>query len=451
MEHAVIQNRAAARRIVRAVLARDMACAEQALRDEGVTITTATEQPGQRRFPRRGKALTVVTLGAGIVACGAPERIEWLRANLEHLDRDEIFSAATICRLAHFVEPDKQTLGGPDLKYVCSAADLRSGSVPDGIDIATLEEKAIPDLYRFPGFRNALAYRRETSRPDVLATVATRGGDVVGIAGASADCDEMWQIGVDVVAGERGRGIGRALVGQLTHEVLGRGRLPYYSTHVANLRSRTLAVSLGYWPAWVELGTRTPTNLINAVIDDGAEASHAPTLSDGTIVLGGYNLDDVAAHLAGEDEEQARRFGWYPNRSTPETVRQFIIQGQRDWQTGYARRAFAIRFASTSTLVGGCEIRLRDEGCAEMSYWTFPAYRRRGLAARAVRLACDYAFEALGVERMELYIEPDNHASRGVAHRAGFRQEGLLRRRGRFGSERRDFVLYARLAIDPVD
>jgi RimJ/RimL family protein N-acetyltransferase len=81
-----------------------------------------------------------------------------------------------------------------------------------------------------------------------------------------------------------------------------------------------------------------------------------------------------------------------------------------------------------------------------MSYWTFPPFRGRGYATRGIRLVCDWAFAELGVERMEIYVEADNLASRGAARRARFTEEGVLR--GRFGAERRDLVLYSRLPSD---
>ena len=43
-------------------------------------------------------------------------------------------------------------------------------------------------------------------------------------------------------------------------------------------------------------------------------------MTDGVGVLNGFTLDDAEAHLAGEDEEQARRFGWYPARLTLERL-----------------------------------------------------------------------------------------------------------------------------------
>ncbi len=174
----------------------------------------------------------------------------------------------------------------------------------------------------------------------------------------------------------------------------------------------------------------------------------APTLTDGVVVLDGHTLDDLDAHLAGEDDEQARRLGWYPASSTVETVRAAILRWQEEWRLGGATRAFAVRDAAAGELVGQCEVRLRDAAIGEMSYVVFAPYRGRGFASRAVRLACDYAFAELGVERMELYIEPDNLASRGVARKAGFVEEGVLRKQGKVGDGRRDMLICSRLPPD---
>ena len=52
----------------------------------------------------------------------------------------------------------------------------------------------------------------------------------------------------------------------------------------------------------------------NATSWPGATLGRAmvPSLTDGVIVLNGHTDDDVAAHLAGEDDETARWFGWWP-------------------------------------------------------------------------------------------------------------------------------------------
>jgi len=153
----------------------------------------------------------------------------------------------------------------------------------------------------------------------------------------------------------------------------------------------------------------------------------APRLTDGTVVLDAFRPEDADSHLAGEDEELARRFGWFPRRSTLAGVRETIARWRDQWLTQGPALAFALRLADSDELVGGCELRPGDGSTASLSYWTFPVFRRRGLATRAVVLVSRFAFDALGVTEIEVEIEPDNVASRGVAQRAGFVDAGTIR------------------------
>jgi hypothetical protein len=244
--------------VARRVLAASLACDEADLLTDGVRVVLAEERPGRLRFPRGPHFLGIATMGAGaVVSCDA-SRLAWARRELGHLDRNRLFTAATTARIAARVAADGQMLAGPDLKHVCAAEDLRPAEPSAQVEIEVVDGLAVADLYRHDGFRHALSYLTGSPRPDMLAAVARRGDEVVGVAGASADCDELWQIGVDVVESQRGRGIGRAVVGRLTAEVLARGRVPYYSTTVSNLRSTRLALGLGYRLAWVELYARAP-------------------------------------------------------------------------------------------------------------------------------------------------------------------------------------------------
>jgi len=171
----------------------------------------------------------------------------------------------------------------------------------------------------------------------------------------------------------------------------------------------------------------------------------SPALTDGVVRLDGFTLDDVAAHLANEDEEIGRRFGWWPRRSSPETVRAAICRWTDAWVTGGAVRAFAVRQVASGKLVGHCELRVYGDDIAHASYSTAAPFRRRGYAARALRLAAAWAFDELAIARLELYVEPDNIGSRAVARAAGFVEEGVLRSRLKISDVRRDAVLYAKL------
>ena len=66
-----------------------------------------------------------------------------------------------------------------------------------------------------------------------------------------------------------------------------------------------------------------------------------------------------------------------------------------------------------------------------------------------MKLICGFAFADLGLRRIELWIEPENRASLAVAEAAGFVREGLLRSFMVIAGERRDMLMYSRLADDP--
>lgn len=172
-------------------------------------------------------------------------------------------------------------------------------------------------------------------------------------------------------------------------------------------------------------------------------------LTDGVVLLDRFTDADVDSLWAGEDNDYVCR-SCLPGPFTRRDIANRITHWQEQWQRGGSGRSFAVRETGTRRLVGGCvlEVRPDDGEIAELSYWVFPPYRRRGYATRSVELVCRYAFDNLGVVRMELCIEPTNDASLRVAAKAGFRQEGLLRQHDRCHGGRWDMVLFTRLHTD---
>jgi RimJ/RimL family protein N-acetyltransferase len=144
-----------------------------------------------------------------------------------------------------------------------------------------------------------------------------------------------------------------------------------------------------------------------------------PDLHDDVVILNHYADEDLPAHLAGEDEETARRFGWWPKTSTPATVRDAFARWAHDWETGGPVRAFATREQATGRLVGGCELHIKPGGPANVSYWTSATDRGRGHATRSLALLLDYA-RSIGIGDAEAHIAADNRPSRRVAEKAGF-------------------------------
>jgi len=125
-----------------------------------------------------------------------------------------------------------------------------------------------------------------------------------------------------------------------------------------------------------------------------------PALGDGTVVLDRY-----------------------PARSTPETVRQAFEGWAAEWSSNGPSRTFAPREAATNVLAGGVQVRLRESGVAHLSYWVFAQFRGRGFATRGLRLAAAWALGELGVERLELYIEPDKRREAWLVLRGSLREK----------------------------
>lgn len=110
------------------------------------------------------------------------------------------------------------------------------------------------ELYR-PEWSNALCEKRKEL--DVLGVGAYDGGKLIGLAGCSADCEEMWQIGIDVLPEYRRQGIASALTSRLAVEAMQRGKVPFYCCAWANVKSAGNAVKSGFRPAWAELSVKS--------------------------------------------------------------------------------------------------------------------------------------------------------------------------------------------------
>lgn len=65
---------------------------------------------------------------------------------------------------------------------------------------------------------------------------------------------------------------------------------------------------------------------------------------------------------------------------------------------------------------------------AWIGYWVASAATGRGVATGALALGLDHCFGPVTLHRVEATVRPENVASRRVLAKAGFREEGLLRR-----------------------
>jgi RimJ/RimL family protein N-acetyltransferase len=78
----------------------------------------------------------------------------------------------------------------------------------------------------------------------------------------------------------------------------------------------------------------------------------------------------------------------------------------------------------------------------EIGFWVIASVRGRGVGSRAVALAVSWALSDLDLLRVEMTTTPDNPAVPALAHRLGFRQEGVLRGRNVERGQRVDILWF---------
>jgi GNAT superfamily N-acetyltransferase len=225
--------------IVQSQLAIDLNCTVDDINGEKdkIVFVEARNNPKRRPFPRNEQCFEMLSMGKSIIVSASPDILEIAKHLLIGKGRDEAFSMPFVYGHSLYYLPD--------LTLIKPLAPL------DGFAYETVEQTDIPALYQTEGFRNAIQYDVNHTRPDILAVTAKKNGYIVGMAGASDDCAIMWQIGMDVLPEYRNNGLAAYLVNSLTLEILNRGYVPYYGTASSNIASQRVAHRSGYYPAWV--------------------------------------------------------------------------------------------------------------------------------------------------------------------------------------------------------
>jgi len=148
-----------------------------------------------------------------------------------------------------------------------------------------------------------------------------------------------------------------------------------------------------------------------------------------------------------EDPEVVRNTR-VPSSPPPDFASQWVGRYVEGWQDG-SRAGFAILSLEGVFLglAGVVDLDL-DASQGEIGYVVTPAARGRGVASRALRLVTGWAIDGLGLERVELRIDPLNTPSIRVAERCAYVREGVLRSLHFKEDLRGDTAIYSVLRAD---
>lgn len=230
----------------------DLNCRPEDLVSGRKVVVASAPHPKARAYLRLPFSCNLVSYGGGAVASVSPEAREIVTAYIEKYPSEHLFETPNLhalddalaplglrtCFMAEYFLPDLNALRPLPCKYrlrLLGPADFTA-------------------LY-LPQWSNALSDKRP--HLDVLGVGAYDGETLIGFAGCSADCDTMWQIGIDVLPAYRRQGIAAALTARLALECLERGKVPFYCAAWSNIPSVRNAIRAGFRPAWVELTAKS--------------------------------------------------------------------------------------------------------------------------------------------------------------------------------------------------
>lgn len=122
----------------------------------------------------------------------------------------------------------------------------------------------------------------------------------------------------------------------------------------------------------------------------------------------------------------------------------------RDRELGLAYPFFVFR-QGDEALTGGITLSNVRRGVAQMGsvgYWCGQPFARNGYTLAAVRALTTFAFQSLGLHRLEAACLPANRASRKLLRRAGFVEEGEAKAYLKINGAWADHVLFG--LVSPV-
>lgn len=134
--------------------------------------------------------------------------------------------------------------------------------------------------------------------------------------------------------------------------------------------------------------------------------------------------------------------------ASPVAQNEFAVRSERAWATG-ERWTFAVLHEEEVCGTIGIDWPDQVNSSAKMGYWMRSDLAGRGLMTEGASAAIGFVFDDLRFHRLELHAGTENHASRRVAEKLGFHEEGLLRDGARGSDGFYDAVVYGLLSTDP--
>lgn len=196
-----------------------------------------------------------------------------------------------------------------------------------------------------------------------------------------------------------------------------------------------------------------------ALLDFSPAPAANSSLVSGEIFLRHPRVSDYSAWRDLREASRAHLTRWEPDWLEEEATLAAFKKRIKSYEQAAKRRVAAPYFMfrrSDDRLIGGVSLINIVRGAslsAGIGYWIGADYVRRGHTRNGVRALLGFAFNELGLNRIEAACQPSNTPSRGLLASMGFREEGYAHEYLFINGAWRDHIIYAMTASswDSVD
>lgn len=237
-------------------------CAIDAFMQQQSIITLPCASTSARKYLDVPFRCSLVSYGKNVVACAEKVLHNELRQYLDGHKFYRCLTSPAVFELNGILASAGLKVGYMSEYFLPDVSKMQAFlPVDDKFELRRLGQADFASLY-LPQWSHALCSERKEL--DILGMAAydlntfdktTGEPKLIGLAACSMDCEDMWQIGIDILPEYRGLKLAPALTSRLSSEIFKCGKIPFYCASWANIPSVRNAAASGFRPAWTELST----------------------------------------------------------------------------------------------------------------------------------------------------------------------------------------------------
>lgn len=236
------------REVLEQQLAIDCDCTVEDIRSEKNVYRLMKKREGARPIGNESTMLKITVYREKLFVMADEKIMDWCKSTFQNQKGTWLSEPGTLISIHEKLREYGQVLADTHHHYIPASQPIQ---VQKRFETKWYEQDEILQFKGDNRFWEALLF--DESTPDMLAVCAMEQDVILGMASATRDTKQMWQIGVNVTKEGSGKGVGAYVTALLKEELLKRGILPTYATVESHIKSQKVAFQAGFEPAFYEL------------------------------------------------------------------------------------------------------------------------------------------------------------------------------------------------------